>query len=788
MNDMTAGMDPEQQMAEEERLALLTPEELAAEQAQAIEEANANLVGAVEAAESSAFGGEDDPVSTQRARAIDYYLGEETLSGDIINIDGRSRYISKDTYDTIEWIKPPLMRIFAAGEQVCTFSPQGEEDIEGAEQESNYVDYVIQRKNPWFMVALEWFGDALLTRNAYCLAFWEKRVEASLERYQGMTDDQMALVAMDESVEIVEHNSYQAEMPIPAHMMLQLMQAGVFQQFGPPPPITMHDFMLRRRPDYGCVRLCVLPPERCLVAHDTKGMSVRQGNFFEFWEYKTLSKLREDGFDVADDISDTGGIDSGVVDQARDTVTQAYTQPETEYANDPSMRKVKARMVWIRTDYDSDGIAELRYVVLVGSTVLANQEVTGIPVACIVPTPMPHRHIGLSMHDAVGDLQLIKTALMRGVVDNQFLGNNGRYGVNKNLVNLDDMLISRPGGTVRVDGPPGENIMPFTHPQTAQAGIAVIEYLDSIRQDRGGVQKPAAGADLTSIMAQPGTVAQLSAAASQKIELVARILGEGVKELFSIVHELTLTNKTMPEKVELNSKWITVDPRQWKKRHDMTLSVGMGVVSRPQQVGGLAQLLTLQKEALPQGLTSYQKIYTTLSKFAEALGFASGKQFFTEPPPDAKYQAPQDPLIVATQINASAKVATEEMKNTANAGIAMMKEESANARTYFETMLKQQNEAQERFVRMMSEMTDRMQEIRLEGARTPPKVENTVQVAGLSELGAAVEKVAGMTERVGEHARAAGEAVREIKAAGERKRKRRVTTDKGRKYTVEDTD
>lgn len=692
--------------------SLLDPQALLEEQQKQIEVSDDTLIGAIEAQEGIALGGESDPISTVRAQAIDYYLGAPFGN----EIEGNSQVVSKDLFDTVEWIKPALLRIFAAGEKVCDFAPQNENDVKAAEQESDYVDYIIQRKNPWFMLALEWFTDALLTRNAYALAYWENKVEPTLERYQGLTDDQLAMIGMAQDAEIISHRAYQAPMPIPPEVQLMLMSQGVYEQFGPPPPITLHDVEVRRSQSYGCVKISILPPERCLVSQDTKGMSVRGGNFFEYWEYKTISSLRTEGFEVDDDISDSRGIDRGVIDQARDSAANTILGEHGD-SIDPAMRKVKVRMCWIRNDYDLDGIAELRYVVLVGTNLLVNQEVSCIPVSSIVPYPMPHRHIGLSLHDVVSDLQLIKSALLRQVIDNAFLANNGRYGVDKNTVNLDDMMISRPGGAVRVDGPPGNSIMPFVHPQTAAQGISVIEYIDKIRQDRGGVSQPYAGGDVQSIMAQPGTVAQLTSAASQKIELIARILGEGVKELFQIVHELTLTNATMQDKVELRGEWVTVDPRQWRKRHDMNLSVGMGIVSRPQQAGALAQLISLQEKALPQGLTTYQKIFTALSKYAEALGFSTGKQFFTEPPPEAKYQ-PQPPYqVMVAEINARANVMVQDMKNHTELFLTQMKEEAQATRTYFETMIDSQNQAQDRFIRTVSEATDRMQELRLEGAR-----------------------------------------------------------------------
>jgi hypothetical protein len=744
------------------------------------------LLTAIEEREGGALGREYDPMAQDRATAINYYLGAPFGN----EIEGRSQVVSKDVFDTIEWVKPALLRIFAGGDQVAEFPPQAEDDIEGAEQESDYINYILQRKNNWFSLCNEWFTDALLTRNAYVLAYWDEHEEPTLERYRGLTEDQLVLIAMDQSVEIIAHQSYQAPMPLPAPMALNAIQQGLMQGY---PQITLHDVDIRRIKNYGCVKLECLPPERCMVAGDAKRVSLRDAAFFEYWEYKTLSELRADGFDVADDISDSGGIERGLVDQVRD-LTQNTILYDQEMSSDPSMRKVKARMVWIRNDYDGDGIAELRYVVAVGRNILVNQEATNIPVATIVPYPMPHRHIGLSLFDAISDLQLIKSAMQRQVIDNQYLANNGRTAVDKNSVNLDDMMVSRPGGVIRVNGQPQAAIMPFVHPDTSAGAIAVLQYFDGIREDRGGVSKPFAGADLEAINAQPGTIAQLTSAASQKIEQIARVLAEGVRELFLLVHELTLSNATAEDKVQLRNKWVTVDPRQWRKRTDMNLMVGLGVGNRQQHMMAIAALLGLQEKALSVGLTSPSKIYNGLAEYVKALGFASCKQFFDEPDPGEPFQ-PQPPYQVqVAQMNNEAKIHIENMKQHGDLMLASIKEEGNNSRAYFETMIDAQNKSQDRFIRAVSEATDRMQEMRLAAIDQGAKA--TGEAQRVKEEQAKLEKMA-MNDSLSKASTSADEAnkrVKELVSELERMKKQkpedkpkkfRITGPSGRVYNVE---
>jgi hypothetical protein len=84
------------------------------------------------------------------------------------------------------------------------------------------------------------------------------------------------------------------------------------------------------------------------------------------------------------------------------------------------MREVWVIECWPRADYDGDGIAERRQVLVAGDenpVVLANEEVDGHPFATLTPNPMPHRLVGLSLADQAMDLQFVKSVLWRGALD-----------------------------------------------------------------------------------------------------------------------------------------------------------------------------------------------------------------------------------------------------------------------------------------------------------------------------------------------------------------------------------
>jgi hypothetical protein len=256
---------------------------------------------------------------------------------------------------------------------------------------------------------------------------------------------------------------------------------------------------------------------------------------------------------------------------------------------------------------------------------------------------MPHRHIGRSYADLTMDIQLIKSTLIRGQLDNMYLANNGRYAIS-DRVNLDDMLTSRPGGIVRVEGDPGSGIMPLSHPPLPASSFGMVEYMDSMKEKRTGVTAYNQGLDANSLNKTATGVAQIMNASQQRIELVARTFAEtGVKELFKLVHRLVRTTLTKPDIVRMRNKWVEIDPREWKDRNDLSISVGLGAGNKDQQLTHLMSILQMQKEAMQIGITSPEKIYNALAKLTQNAGFKNPEEFWTNPANNPQQDQPKKP-------------------------------------------------------------------------------------------------------------------------------------------------
>jgi hypothetical protein len=184
----------------------------------------------------------------------------------------------------------------------------------------------------------------------------------------------------------------------------------------------------------------------------------------------------------------------------------------------------------------------------------------------------------------------------------------------------------------------------------------MVEYMDSMKEKRTGITAYNQGLDSNSLNKTATGVAQIMNAAQQRIELVARTFAEtGVKELFTLVHHLVRTTLTKPDIVRMRNKWVEVDPREWKARKDLSISVGLGAGNKDQQLNHLMSILQMQKEAIQIGITSPEKIYNALAKLTQNAGFKNPEEFWVNPANSPPPQ-PQGPSIEEQAIQAQKEI------------------------------------------------------------------------------------------------------------------------------------
>ena len=553
--------------------------------------------------------GYDGEISIQREEAIKYYyalpFGNE--------VDGRSQYVDSTVQDTIEWIKPSLMRVFASGDEMVKFTPHGPEDVQAAEQATDYVNYVFTKDNPGWEILYSWFHDALLQKNGIVKVWWDEYPETQREEYRGLTDMEFEVLTANKAVEVIEHEEYYED-------------------------VTYHNIVIHRGDYNGKIKIENVPPDEFLISREAKG--IQDARFVCHRVRKTVSELRE----MYGDDWDVGELGAGY--NAEMYNAERLARYEFDDSNqwssglnetgEEALREYWLHESFIKTDYDDDGIAELRKVCSVGDYIFSNEEVDKTPFVSITPLKIPHKFFGMSVADLVMDLQLIKSTLMRNLMDNAYNQNFGRYAVLEGQANLDDLLTQRPGGVVRVKSP--NAVMPLATPPLQPESFQMLGYLDEVREARTGVNKNTQGinADALTSHTTATAVNAVMSNAQSRVELIARQFAEtGVKELMRCIYELLLKNQDKERVVMLRNQWVPVRPDMWNDKMDCTVSVALGNGSKDQQMAHLSQMLQFAGQAMQGGLpiVTPQNMYNLGAALVKAMGYQNVDDYLTPPPP-----------------------------------------------------------------------------------------------------------------------------------------------------------
>ena len=631
---------------------------------------NAALIAAIEAAKENSYGSDEhSDLGKKRAKAIEYYLGLNTNPAP----EGRSQVVDRSVYETISTKIPSLVRIFAgSSDEVCKCLAVGPDDEESAEQQTAALNYVVTALNQWEQIVGDWALDAKLMCNGYVMAYWDESKRSIRETYEGQSEDQMAMLLSDTDIKVLEHSEHvdeQSTAEAQQHYqqtMMQWQQAAMqAQQTGqmpPPPPeqpqpVVLHDLVIERTENEGKVCIRVLPPEHCNVSSDTPNWTLRDCPYFEYREEKPIADLRAMGLDVPLDISDDEESDATDEDKARDRLGEDDTDDAKGV-----MRRVWARMIWIRADAEGDGESRMYYVLAVGKNILYAEPVSRVQVASLTFQPMPHRHIGLSEAETVFDVQDIRTAVTRGGLDNLYLANNGRHVIS-GKVNLADFLDSRPGGVVRMldDSMPAEgHVLPLTHPFVFDQIIGSLEYFDQVRQNRTGASRYFSGTDAGAINKTASGTMALQNMASMRVEHEARVAAPAVEDLFSIVQEIMAkhANKAMTIKLR-GGKWVTIDPQAWKTKRDIRISVGVGAGNKDSMMQQLMMTFQAQMQTMPLGLAGPEQMHASVIEMSKLAGFSNPDKFWIDPsksPPPPPQPSPEMVKAQADQQKTAAQL------------------------------------------------------------------------------------------------------------------------------------
>jgi hypothetical protein len=522
------------------------------------------------------------------------------------------------------------------------------------------------------------------------------------------------IIMQDPEVEVVEQET-------------TIIQEAVFDEMTGmevSPAIVSHNVKLKKTTNNGKVVVENVPPEEFLISK--RARTIADSPFTAHRKMMTRSELVAMGYDeeLVESLPTGDALEFSPERIARYTRGE---QPTDMDSNDESMQLVEVFECYLKVDMDDDDIAEYRRVVYAGHEILEEHECDYNPFHSLCPIPIPHKFYGQSLADRAMDLQLIKSTVVRQMLDNLYLTNNYRVGAVEGQVNLDDLLTSTAGGVVRLKNPAA--IVPMTVQSSAGQSFPMLEYLDAIQAKRTGVSDTQQGLDPNLLQNVTATaVSAMSAASTGKLELIARIFAEtGVTSLFRGILHLLCKYQDKARVVRINGEFIPFDPREWKTNYNVNINVGLGTGQRQEQLATMQMILAKQEEiitnyGLSNPLVNIKQYRDTLAKFIHMAGFKDSTEFMNEITPEMNEMLSQpqpekvDPNTQAAQVLAQVEREKAQLKAQTDAAKLELEREQMQLKAQQQSLELQQKEVQQTTDLALKEL-----KIRLDAANADEK-------------------------------------------------------------------
>ncbi len=605
-------------------------------------------------------------VGAERAESTEYYLGNEPEGTSSM----QSEFVSTDVRESVLFMLPSIMRTFFGTKKIVEFVPKGPEDIQVAQQQTDYINYVIQQKNRGFQVLYDVFKDALVRKTGFVKVFWDDSVTATTHEFTNIDPQSYQALIMDKNVEVVEESVTNETM-----VMIDPMTGEEVVQEIP----ASYDLTIRRLKPKDQVCIESVPPEEVLISRHAR--DIETASYVAHRMIKSVSDLVAMGYDQ-EEMEQYAGYGGSALDP------ESYEEQEARNPfdnmvypdrNDAGGKDVLYVEHYLYYDYDDDGIDERIKVCTAGNglEVLNVEPLDELPICMFCPDPEPHTAIGSCPADYLKPIQAAKSQIMRDTLDS--LGHSifPRMGVVEGQVNIDDVLNTDIGQPIRMRAP--GMVQPFAVPFVGKEAFPVLGYLDEAKENRTGVSKASAGLNAEALQSTTSAAVTATMSGAQgRVELICRHFAEGgLKTMFKTVNSLVIKHQNAQDVFRLNGKFVPVDPRYWDTDKDMVVNVAISKSSDEEKFQVLTGLASKQEQIMqtlgPQNpLVSMQQYANTLTRMIELAGFQDAQSFVNTEVPPMPPQPQEPPKPDAAEMLAQA----EAMKAQVSAQKAMIDAET----------------------------------------------------------------------------------------------------------------
>ena len=617
------------------------------------------------------IGSFDSDLARERKKVTDYYNAALPKPAH----DGNSRYVSQDVYDTVESMKAALLETFSSGSRIVKFAPQGPEDVQLASVCSAYTDFVLFRQNDGFGLFRSVIHDGLVARAGIAKVFWQESSEEDLQEFEGLSQSELDMVLAEDDVELVESDEDENG-----------LINGVVSS-----PVSTSQVVVE-----------AIPPEEFLI--ESQAVSLEKANFVAHRTRKTLSELRDMGFD--EDILDSIGESHEDVEIETDAELLArFDNIGSDRGNSSrgyqdQVRTIMVYEIYINLDIEGTGIAKLHRILKAGNAILEKEEVDRLPFVVFTPLPIPHAFYGSNFAEKLVATQNARTILTRSILDHAMITNNPRYMVVKGgLTNPRELIDNRVGGLVNVSRV--DAISPMPQASLNPFVFQTLQLLDEDKEDNSGVSRLSQGLNKDAISHQNSAamVEQLATMSQQRQKIIARnFANQFVKPLFHLIYQLVVENEDQQKIIDLSGEYVQVNPSVWESKRDVMVQLHLGYGE--QEAESQKHLMMHQmfsQDPILQGMYQPQNAYALVKDVMEKAGIMNVSDYLT--PPDQLPPPQPDPAqemqmkMAQKQIELQERqTAVAEAKAQVDAQIAQMKMELEQMKAQAQHALQSDNQ------------------------------------------------------------------------------------------------
>ena len=526
---------------------------------------------------------------------------------------GRSKLVSGSFSAMVEAVVSQAMDAFS-GDQLAEFEPDGGEDVDDAQLESDAVTAQVMDGNNGYLTFLSSIKNAALLRNGIVKVGATDKTRTRGRTYRNVTPEAYAQLTAEKRGVVLKVIDW---------------VKGVLR-------------ISENRPRWRLL-MSAVAPENFVYTKNWPSMDLEGIPCCgERMVTTRLHMIEEEGFDAAA----VNGLDPYIQHKGAEMARNPRGEVgQAQNAADPSLDQIEWYCLYITT---ADGVRKVCCVP--NKALLEESDYFTQPYAVGAMLINPGRLLGVSLFDKLKQNWDADTHALRATADNQTASNKARTVYLEGVVNKADLEDGRHNANVGVKPKRG-----VTDVRQAVATLTVADITPGLIQMRGMLKQDRAELGGASLDLATG-----------QAQLTERVGSEGLDRAYSVMEQLagtmtrtiaeTLVRRTYllahatmreyfnePIWVKYKGKWTRSKPSEWPERLRLTIKVGMSPGERRRKLEALKFMLDAQLGLAREGMTGIlvdmQTFYRTLMDWGRTAELPTPELYAIDPNSDASKQA-----------------------------------------------------------------------------------------------------------------------------------------------------